>query len=160
MNFEQAISFILKAEGGWVNDSDDNGGETKFGISKNAYPNLDIASLTIEQAKQIYKKDYWDKIKADQLPEKIRLAAFDSAVNQGIGYTSKALQESAGDRNPDGHIGPNTIKLINSIDSSQLLSNFIKHRLERYKKSSDFNKFGKGWLNRLSSVEQLCNKIA
>ncbi len=60
-NFEKAMTFIFKWEGGYVNDGNDPGGETNFGISKRAYPNLDIKNLTKDEAKQIYYRDYWEK---------------------------------------------------------------------------------------------------
>lgn len=60
-NFEKAVAFVLRHEGGYTNDNRDPGGETKFGISKRAYPSLDIKNLTEEQAKVIYRRDYWDR---------------------------------------------------------------------------------------------------
>ena len=59
--FAKAIAFTLQREGGHVNDPDDPGGETNFGLSKRAYPYLDIAGLTLDQATHIYRRDYWDR---------------------------------------------------------------------------------------------------
>ena len=67
-NYLACIEVVLKSEGGYVNDPHDPGGETNFGISKRAYPSVDIKHLTKEGAIAIYKKDYWDKIKGDDLP--------------------------------------------------------------------------------------------
>ena len=61
MKFTEAIGVILYHEGGYVNDKDDPGGETMMGISKRAYPNLDIKGLTEDDVKEIYHKDYWLK---------------------------------------------------------------------------------------------------
>jgi len=85
-DFDRAIDFVLKWEGGLTSDT---GGLTKYGISQKAYPDLDIANLTLEQAKAIYRKDYWDAIKGDifMWPENIVL--FNAAVNCGV---SKALE--------------------------------------------------------------------
>jgi hypothetical protein len=60
-HFERAVAFVLRHEGGYVNDPRDPGGETKYGISKRAYPRLDIKGLTEADAKEIYRRDYWEK---------------------------------------------------------------------------------------------------
>ena len=81
--FDMSIETILKHEGGYVNDPDDPGGETNFGISKRQYLKIDIASLTIEQAKMLYRQDYWkyDEIISQPVATKV----FDMAVNMGLG---------------------------------------------------------------------------
>ncbi len=77
MTFEQAVKIILEKEGGYVNHPKDPGGETKFGITKKFYPNVDIKNLTIEKAAEIYRKEYWGKIQAELMPSYLRLIAFD-----------------------------------------------------------------------------------
>jgi lysozyme family protein len=94
MSFEKSVEFVLKHEGGYVNDPDDPGGETKYGISKRAYPNLNIKNLKIEHAKEIYKKDYWDKIK-DHCIESFMPIVFDTAVNCGPSRALKFYKEAA-----------------------------------------------------------------
>jgi len=94
---EEAIKNVLGREGGYANNPADRGGETKYGISKRSYPNLDIANLTKEEAAAIYKRDYWDGMNIDQLPPEMREVVFDAAVNQGKGFASKALQQSGMD---------------------------------------------------------------
>lgn len=96
-DFEQYIDKILKLEGGYVNDPDDAGGETKYGISKSANPDVDIPALTIDKAKEIYRDRYWNAIEAEKLPAAMRGPAFDAAVNQGVGWTKKALKRAGGD---------------------------------------------------------------
>lgn len=95
--FDSVIEGVLKSEGGYVNDPDDRGGETKYGISKRANPDVDVASLTVPKAMQIYKERYWDAIGADNLPGPIRELAFDAAVNQGVGWTKQALRRVGND---------------------------------------------------------------
>lgn len=95
--FENAVEGVLKSEGGYANDPDDRGGETKYGISKKAYPHLDIPALSVQDAKDIYRKDYWQAINAHALPEGVREAAFDAAVNQGVAWTKRALGRAGGD---------------------------------------------------------------
>jgi len=82
---ERAVSFTLSVEGGYVNDKNDPGKETKYGISKKSYPKLDINGLTIEQAKEIYKRDYWDKAHCDDFMFPWNIIMFDSAVHHGVG---------------------------------------------------------------------------
>lgn len=131
--FEMAIEGILKSEGGYANDPDDRGGETKYGISKRSYPDLDIPSLSVDDAKRIYKKDYWDKI-ADLAPAGLREAAFDAAVNQGVGFARQALQDAGGD-----------------------LRKFLDLRAQRYANIIENDptqaKFQKGWEKRLEQFQ-------
>lgn len=92
MSFDSAVEFVLQREGGYVNNPKDRGGETKYGISKRSYPDLDIANLTPEQAKEIYRKDFWQAIDGDNIADpKAALVAFDAAVNHGPGYAKKLL---------------------------------------------------------------------
>ena len=104
-DFDKCVQLVLDREGDYVNDPRDPSGETKYGISKRAYPDLDITNLTVDQAKAIYKRDYWDKAKCDELPESVALAVFDGAVNHGVmAYVAslqKALRVDA-----EGIIGP------------------------------------------------------
>lgn len=78
-----AIDLVLKHEGGYVNDPHDPGGETNFGISKKAHPDLDISSLTRAQAGSIYQKDYWTPTMAAQADQRLANCMLDCRVNQG-----------------------------------------------------------------------------
>ena len=82
--WEKAIEFVLKWEGGYVFNPDDPGGETNFGISKRAHPELDIKNLTKEHAVVIYKKGYWGPIEGDLLPWPLDMIMFDTSVNCGV----------------------------------------------------------------------------
>lgn len=90
-DFERSLAFTLKWEGGLTTDS---GGLTKYGISQKSYPDLDIANLTLEQAKEIYKRDYWDAMKCDTFMFPECMVLFDSSVNCGETQTKKWLIES------------------------------------------------------------------
>jgi len=81
--FDEIIEIVLEHEGGYVNDPDDAGGETKYGIAKRWYPNVDIKNLTKEQAKKIYHTDYWRRGKCDDVPPQLRHIYFDMCVNFG-----------------------------------------------------------------------------
>jgi lysozyme family protein len=95
--FEQCIKFVLDYEGRFYeNNPNDPGGETKYGISKKSYPNIDIKNLTEEQAKAIYLQDYWRPLDCFQYENKTALAVFDTAVNQGVGTAQKIIAEFEG----------------------------------------------------------------
>ena len=151
--FENAIDEILMNEGGYVNDPSDRGGETKFGISKRAYPNVDIKNLTTDEAKVIYKRDYWDKIKGDDITDDlVALEIFDTAVNMGARTSSKLVQMVVG-CHPDGIIGIKTLQKINSLDVELLVSKFRLSKIARYlylvKKRPANRKYLYGWINRV-----------
>lgn len=95
-DFNDAVSWVLSKEGGYVPD-DAGAGPTKYGINSKANPGVDVANLTQDQAKEIYKTKYWDAIKADDLPPALRAAAFDAAVNQGVPTAKRMLREADGD---------------------------------------------------------------
>ena len=84
IDLNQAMDFLIAREGGYVNDPADPGGETRWGISKRAYPNEDIKNLTLERAKELYTRDYWLKAGCDQLPSPLNLVVLDSAANLGV----------------------------------------------------------------------------
>ena len=110
-SFAKVIDFVLHQEGGYVNDRNDPGGETKYGISKRSYPLEDIAALTRERAAFLYLRDYWGPIRGDDLPEQLALAVMDFAVNSGVPRASKMLQRLVGAKE-DGEIGPLTLGCV------------------------------------------------
>ena len=144
---DRAIQFVLGWEGGLVNDPADAGGETNFGISKQAYPALDIKALTREQAVEIYQRDYWEAVGADQLPENLAFAVFDCAVNQGVGTATRLLQISL-DVAVDGQIGPKTISAaFKAVDGGVLV--FLLERAKRYMQTPGVQTWGANWGERL-----------
>jgi lysozyme family protein len=82
-NFDRAFAVIVGIEGGYVNDPNDPGGETKFGLSKRANPDLDIKNLTLQQAQERYRTRYWACHDLDSLEYGKALLIFDTAVNGG-----------------------------------------------------------------------------
>lgn len=91
-SFNQAIEFTLRWEGGYVDNPQDPGGETNFGISKKAYPHLNIKELTKEQAKEIYHRDYWTKVGCPEIAYPLDIVIFDTAVNLGVARASDFLK--------------------------------------------------------------------
>lgn len=153
-DFKKAFEKVLEFEGGYVNDKSDSGGETKYGISKKAYPGIDIKSLTLEDVKAIYKKFYWDKIKGEKIEnQKIAELIFDTAVNMGVRRAVKIAQSCLGVK-VDGIVGNETIEALNNCDE-----NFINaYKLQRIKiyveisKRGDNIKFLRGWISRVLEV--------
>ena len=151
INFSDCVKFVLEAEGDYVNDPKDPGGETRWGISKRQYPDLNIRELTQCEAIVIYQRDYWDAVKADLLPSKLRLPIFDCAVNQGVGTAKYILQYVLRTRK-DGILGPITLALANKSAPRRLVIDFMTERSLRYARTRGFERYGKGWTRRLFSV--------
>ena len=151
MNFDDAFTSLIGSEGGYDNDPLDAGGETKFGISKRAYPNEDIAGMTLERAKAIYLHDYWGRAGCDKAPDALKFDLFDMAVNQGVGTAVRALQHAAGVVE-DGIIGPNTLTALQRVPPASLLFRFDAARLISYTQADDarWARFGRGWVKRVA----------
>ena len=145
--FALAVSGVLRAEGGYVNDPADPGGETKFGISKAAYPALDIAALTEDDARAVYRRDYWDACRCDSLPAPLDWLVFDAAVNQGVQAAGKMLQGAVGVA-VDGKIGPATVAAAKRADA-EAPARFMTLRAMRYASSPGWVRYGAGWVKRL-----------
>jgi lysozyme family protein len=145
--FDKAFDILMTVEGGYVNDKYDLGGETKYGISKNSYPKVNIKELTLDEAKQIYKKDYWDRCSCDKITYPLNILLFDAAVNHGVLSASSLLQETL-NVDVDGHIGANTIKAALKANS-EISALFLTTRAAYYRSLSSFSRYGKGWMKRL-----------
>lgn len=156
--YKTAIEFMLKWEvgmdkhgrvkedGGYTNDPKDPGGETKWGISKRAHPELDIKNLTLEQALGIYKKDYWDCYRSrgldlDSVDPDYAIAVFDSGVNCGVGRCLAWHDRAKNEKDP----------------TKSLLGLRDEHYFKLVSGNRDrFGKFYKGWINRLNDLKKLC----
>lgn len=149
MSFDKAFETLIGHEGGYVNDPRDPGGETRYGISKRAYPDVDIANLTLEQAKAIYLRDYWQRARCDELPPAVAFQVFDTAVNSGIGQSIRFLQRAVGVAD-DGVVGPLTINAVKRLDAESIAARFNGQRLEFMTKLSTWDVFGRGWARRIA----------
>lgn len=154
MDFNTAFDLVIGHEGGYANDPADPGGETKFGISKRQYPGEDIANLTLERARSLYRRDYWDKLCADALPAGLGYYLFDTAVNCGVGFAAESLQRAAGVL-PDGSIGPRTLAAAKPLAPQHLFRLMFVDRAMRYALNPNIKRFGRGWFARLFDVAQL-----
>ena len=156
--WEEAIKLVLENEGGYVNDPYDRGCETNWGISKRAYPDLDIANLTLDEAKAIYYRDYWRRCKCDKLPDALSVAVLDYAVNSGIKRAVKALQSVLG-VTADGIIGNQTIGACNTKPLRETLNKYLDERLDFLISLESFSRYGKGWTARINRVRQCCEML-
>jgi lysozyme family protein len=153
-NFETIVKLIIKHEGGYVDHPSDPGGETKYGISKRAYPDVDIKNLTEEDAIEIYRKDYWDRIKGDLLPVPIGILILDWAVNSGVSRAVKALQTAVG-ADADGILGSRTVAAVTEAynASPRDVCNAITHLRQQFVRNIlTYNTFGKGWERRIKET--------
>ena len=131
------------------NDPDDPGGLTKFGIDQRSHPGTDIRNLTRALATDIYRRDYWQKIRGDELPVPLGEVLFDIAVNNGRARGIKWLQEELGVE-VDGVIGPITLDAIRKAKPESLAKALLARREGFYRAIATGGKakFLKGWLNR------------
>jgi lysozyme family protein len=132
--FQKAIDFVLANEGGYANNPADPGGETNFGISKRAYPYLDIKNLTREEAITIYQRDWW---KFDGLhSQRIATKLFDEYVNSkhhAIRVAQLALGHlQAGPIVADGSYGTQTEECLNVVDEAKFMDEFKARLCKMY----------------------------
>ena len=151
-NFDRCMNEVFAHEGGYVNDPHDTGGETNMGISKRAYPHEDIKGMTRARAAEIYRRDYWDAVRGDDLPFGLDLVAFDAAVNSGVSRGAKWLQQAIG-VTPDGKIGPATLAAAKSTYQPAAIMRAIGFRRSFLTQLPGWAHFGAGWDKRLKSVE-------
>lgn len=146
--FDKAIEFTLLYEGGYVDDPADAGGETKYGISKAQYPNVDIKNLTLDQAKEIYHRDYWLKFHCDKMPWPLALVMFDSFVQFNPLNPIRWLQRALIIKD-DGVLGPRTIESAKTARKPLNAARAVIFARSEYRFTrGNFERFGKGWTRR------------
>lgn len=149
MTFEEAVNRVLSIEGGFVDDPRDPGQATKYGISLRSYPSLDIKNLTRDQAVEIYRRDFWDRINADKLPDGVAFQLFDFAVNSGIETAIRYLQRAVGVAD-DGHWGPKSQAAADAMTESDILMLLNAERLEFMSRLSNWPNASRGWARRIA----------
>lgn len=167
-NFAAALSTTLDFEGGYVNNPHDPGGATNKGITLAVYreyrrnPHLtpdDIRAIKGEEVHEIYRRNYWDACRCDELPSGVDFVVFDCAVNSGVGRSSKILQEVVGTK-PDGQIGPKTLEAVQKADPKLIVINFQQARQSYLESLKTYPIFGKGWSRRVALLKDIALKIA
>lgn len=149
MDFDAAFERLIGHEGGYVNDPRDPGGETKYGISKRAYPGEDIAGMTLDRAKYLYRRDYWNAVRGNELPDALKFAMFDAAVNAGPRQAILWLQRALGVAD-DAIIGPQTMMAVRVSDPVRTASRMTGHRLRHMTEMGAWSSFGRGWAKRIA----------
>lgn len=159
--FDVLIERILDHEGGFTKNPLDRGNwtsgkvgvgqlkGTKFGISAMTYPNLDIEGLTWEEAKFIYKRDFWDVLKADRFHDGTAYQLLDFAVNSGIPNTIKSFQRAIGVKG-DGVFGPMSLAASAKLSEAAQIMLVVAERLDFMTNASGWPTFSKGWVRRMA----------
>ena len=159
--FGPALAFVLRWEGGLVDDPRDRGGLTRWGVSLRAVlgkaldfnrdgrvDRRDILEMTEAQMRGFYREHYWQAVRCEELPDGVALAVFDCAVNQGPGRAARLLQRAAG-VGVDGAIGPITLGAVRAAAPAELLRDFMARRALHYSSLSQIAVYGFGWFRRL-----------
>lgn len=165
--FESCLEIVLGKEGLFSNNAKDPGGATMMGITQRtlaAWRHRDVtveevAALTREEACEIYRANYWNTMRCDDLPRGVDLVVFDFGVNAGPGTSVKMLQRAAG-AEPDGAVGDLTLRAVRSSDTRALIDALVAKRLEFYRSLDTFVTFGKGWVNRTEDVRKRALQMA
>lgn len=169
MNFDDAFKRVIGHEGNYQCDREDRGNwtsgivgkgqlkGTKYGISAMSYPSLDIKNLTLDQAKEIYHREFWQRVQGDDLHPAIAYQLFDSSVNHGIGNAIRFLQRAVGVID-DGQIGAITLAAINQLSIDDVLKLFNAERIEFFTKISTFERNGRGWMRRVAQNLRYASK--
>lgn len=154
MEFEQALTHVLRHEGGYVDHPSDPGGQTNFGVTiavarAHGYtgPMRDIPMSVV---RDIYRRSYWNAARCDDLPASVRLIHFDSAVNSGVSRAARWLQTAAG-VTADGVIGPITLRAATAAGPG-LAMRYASVRLSFLAGLGTFGTFGRGWTRRVADV--------
>lgn len=159
MKFAEAFARVVGIEGGFDKSPDDKGNwtggkvgvgvlkGTKFGISAASYPAEDIERLTLARAQELYQRDYWRVIRADDLPEALRYDLFDLAVNSGTGAAGRILQRALGIKE-DGSIGPMTLAAVAMLPVDRIRSLVLAHRLILMTEATLWSTRARGWVRR------------
>jgi lysozyme family protein len=159
-NFEQCLAFVLKSEGGYVNNPRDPGGRTNLGVTQKVWEAWvgrpvtedEMKALGPEDVAPLYKKEYWDKINGDALPLGVDYGVFDMAVNSGVSRAIKTLQQVLG-VSQDGQLGPASLAALEASNPREVATAVCEARLAFLQSLPTYDTFGKGWSRRVAEVE-------
>lgn len=167
-NFNHSLREILQHEGGFSNDAQDPGGRTNLGVTQAVYEKwighkVDekiMRGLTPQLVGPLYKKEYWAKVRGDELPIGLDLSVFDFAVNAGVSRAGRYLQRVVGlpAEQQDGVVGPKTIaattEFVRNKGLLRTIERYADARREYYPRLPHFPRFGRGWMRRVEEVEK------
>lgn len=159
-NFPRSLGFLLKSEGGFVNDPRDPGGATDEGVTQHQYdlwriasklPTQSVQHIAQSEVEAIYRGWYWNPVHGDQLPSGVDYCVFDCSVNSGPHVAAKWLQRAAGVA-ADGQIGNVTIAAVKAADPRRIIDGICSERLAFMRTLPTWSHFEKGWSSRVTSV--------
>jgi lysozyme family protein len=167
-NFETCLALMLAHEGGYVHHEKDPGGRTNHGVTQRVWEEWvghevdekQMRALTHEMVAPLYKRKYWDAVRADDLVDGVDYCVFDVAVNSGPGRAIKFLQSCVG-VTADGGFGPATLAAVKKAeeDPARLIELYCAKRLEFLQSLKTFETFGKGWSRRVQEVKDKALKM-
>ena len=149
MNFDTAFDRLMAHEGGYVNDPKDPGGETKWGVSKRSYPDLDIKNLTKDDAKAIFRKDFWDRINGDKVPDGVAWQLADFAYHSGPETAVRYYQRALGVAD-DGQWGPVSQAAADAMSESDQIQLVLAERLDFLTRLKNWAHASRGWARRIA----------
>jgi lysozyme family protein len=167
-NFPAALAAVLTHEGGYVNHPRDPGGATNKGVTQRVYddfrvgrglPPRSVKHIQQAEVEAIYKRQYWDAVKGDELPAGVDYCVFDLAVNSGTNRAARYLQRAVG-TTEDGKIGPATLAAVKAAPPGLLIDTICDERMCFLRALSTFAVFGKGWTRRVSDVRDHAKGMA
>ena len=149
VNFDTAFDRLMGHEGGYVNDPNDPGGETKYGISKRSYPGEDIQNMTPERAKEIFRRDFWDRVNADKLHDGVAWQAADFAYHSGPETAVRYLQRAL-DVADDGYWGPASQAAADAVSETDQIMSLVAERLDFLTRLKNWPNASRGWVRRMA----------
>lgn len=167
-NLEAALKHVLQHEGGYVNHPKDPGGATNRGVTQRVYDayrdrkgqsRRSVRAITADEVADIYKRQYWDAIRGDDLPSGLDYAMFDYAVNSGPRRAAQDLQREVGVA-VDGVIGNVSLAAVQKADVYDLIDRLCARRMRFLKGLRHWSTFGKGWTRRVTDVLEIATAMA
>lgn len=164
--FAHALSHVLIHEGGYVNHPRDPGGATNKGVTQRVYDDWrrkqgksprSVRDIEASEIGAIYRREYWDKVRGDDLPAGVDYAVFDFAVNSGVSRATKYLQAVVGVAQ-DGVIGPATLAAV-AASPRHVVEAIMDKRVAFLKGLETFPTFGRGWMARCDGVRRLAGEM-
>lgn len=157
--FLPAIQYVLANEGGFVDNPNDPGGATNFGILQRDMPGVNIRSITISQAMSFYSTNYWSKAPYLNISsQEVATKVFDMHVNLGLESAVMIAQHALGFQGAavDGDMGPMTVNAINAADRNTLLTGMMNLLETHYKlleaRNPKLMVFDRGWMARANKL--------
>ena len=167
-SYARSLACLLAHEGGYTNHPDDPGGPTNFGITIADYRRYakadatagDVRAMSVEDAKRIYRKRYWDAQRCDDLPAGVDYAVFDYGVNSGIGRSGKVLRRMLRLPDDSSAVTDEVVAACQAADACALVVAICDERLRFLKSLKTWSVFGTGWGRRVDEVKAAALQMA